>query len=68
MVATVALVLAPLAVGVAIYLALVSDAGGGGSSGLPIAVHTPRVPHESDRPARPDVPGVDLAGVDAYDG
>ena len=66
MVATVALVLAPLAVGVAIYLALISDAGGGGSAGLPIAIHTPRVPHESEQPARPDVPGVDLTGVDAF--
>ncbi len=66
MLATVALVLAPLAVGAAIYLALVTDAGGGGSPGLPIAVHTPPVPHESDEPAQPDLPGVDLTGVDAF--
>jgi len=65
LVATVALVLAPLAVGAAIYLALVSQAGGG-SPGLPLAVHTPPVPHESEEPAKPGVPGVDLTGVDAF--
>ena len=66
LVATVALVLAPLAVGAAIYLTLASEAGGGGSPGLPIAVHTPPIPHESEEPAEPGLPGVDLTGVDAF--
>jgi D-alanyl-D-alanine carboxypeptidase (penicillin-binding protein 5/6) len=64
--ATLALLLAPLAVAAAVYLTLASDDAGGGSPGLPLAVHTPPRPHESEQPARPDVPGIDLDGVDAF--
>jgi serine-type D-Ala-D-Ala carboxypeptidase (penicillin-binding protein 5/6) len=69
--ATLALLLAPLAVVAAVYLAFApSDNGGGGGAGLPIAVHTP--PHavrgvSAARPERAEPPpGVDLAGVDAF--
>lgn len=66
-IATIVLVLAPLAVGVAVYLALASGHGdGGGGGGLPIAARTPPVPHKSEEPARPPVPGIDLGGVDAF--
>ena len=69
--ATLALLLAPLAVAAAVYLAFApSDDGGGGGAGLPIAVHTP--PHavrgvSAAQPERAEPPpGVDLAGVDAF--
>jgi len=65
------LLLAPLAVVAAVYLALApSNDGGGGAAGLPIAVHTP--PHgvrgaSASKPPPPKPPpGVDLAGVDAF--
>ena len=66
MVATIALLLAPLAVAAAIYLALASDAGGGQSPSLPIAVHTPPVPDKAEERPKPKLPGVDLTGVDAF--
>jgi len=66
MVAAIALVLAPLAVAAAIYLALASDAGGGRSPSLPIAVHTPPVPDKAEERPKPKLPGVDLTGVDAF--
>jgi D-alanyl-D-alanine carboxypeptidase (penicillin-binding protein 5/6) len=69
LIATVILVLAPLAVATAAYLAFASDDGGGGAAGLPIAAHTPPVPHSS--PPAPKyrgkpVPGIDLERVDAF--
>jgi serine-type D-Ala-D-Ala carboxypeptidase (penicillin-binding protein 5/6) len=69
LIATLALLLAPLAVGAAAYLAFAPDNGsGGGAPRLPIAIHTPPVSHSS---AQPDpevkgVPGVTLTGVDAF--
>jgi D-alanyl-D-alanine carboxypeptidase len=69
--ATLALLLAPLAVAAAVYLAFApSDSRGRGGAGLPIAVHTP--PHavrgvSATQPERAEPPpGVDLAGVDAF--
>ena len=69
-VATLALLLAPLAVATALYLTLASG-GGGGGGGLPLAVHTPPArasdsPDPAARPAGKPVPGVDLGGVDAF--
>jgi serine-type D-Ala-D-Ala carboxypeptidase (penicillin-binding protein 5/6) len=59
MVASVVLLLAPLVVGAAAYLALASDDAGGGSPGLSIAVHK--------RPAHhPSAPPVALDRVDAF--
>ena len=70
LVATVVLLLAPLAVALAAYLAFASDdAGGGAGGGLPIAAHTPPVPHRSEAEPRyrgKPVPGIDLKGVDAF--
>jgi len=67
-IATLALLLAPIAVAVAVYLTFASDDAGGGSPRLPLAVHTPPVPRGESTPrvdAKP-VPGIDLAGVDAF--
>jgi serine-type D-Ala-D-Ala carboxypeptidase (penicillin-binding protein 5/6) len=68
--ATLALLLAPLAVAAALYLTLDSGDGGGGG-GLPLAVHTPPVssadsPAPAARYAGKPVPGIDLGGVDAF--
>jgi serine-type D-Ala-D-Ala carboxypeptidase (penicillin-binding protein 5/6) len=66
-IATLALLVAPIAVAAAIYVAFASDGAGGGAPRLPLAVHTPRLP--SDSPAeveRKPVPGIDLGGVDAF--
>jgi D-alanyl-D-alanine carboxypeptidase len=65
--ATLALLVAPIAVAAAVYLAFASDGASGGAPGLPLAVHTPRVPNDSDaRVDRKPVPAIDLAGVDAF--
>jgi serine-type D-Ala-D-Ala carboxypeptidase (penicillin-binding protein 5/6) len=70
-IATVALLLAPLAVAAAVYLGFASDRPGGGAPRLPLAVHTPPVRQGSEPPAETaapvaSVPGIDLAGVDAF--
>jgi D-alanyl-D-alanine carboxypeptidase len=68
-VATAVLLLAPLAVAFAAYLAFASDDAGGGAGGLPIATHTPPVPHRAEADPRyhgKPVPGIDLKGVDAF--
>jgi serine-type D-Ala-D-Ala carboxypeptidase (penicillin-binding protein 5/6) len=62
LVATLVLLLAPLAVGVAAYLTLASDDAGGGAPALPIAAHTPPVAHSS----KPAAPAIALDGVDAF--
>jgi serine-type D-Ala-D-Ala carboxypeptidase (penicillin-binding protein 5/6) len=59
--ATVALLLAPLAVAVAAYLAFASDDAGGGA-GPPIATHTPPVRHI----AKPTAAPIALDRVDAF--
>jgi serine-type D-Ala-D-Ala carboxypeptidase (penicillin-binding protein 5/6) len=67
-IATLVLLLAPLAVAAAVYLTFASDDAGGGAPRLPLAVHTPPVPHRDAAPrvdGKP-MPGVDLAGVDAF--
>src|SRR3954469_25776615 len=69
LIATSILLLAPLAVAVAAYLAFASDDAGGGAPALPIAVHTPPAGHGSSRPAgyhgKP-LPAVKLGQVDAF--
>jgi serine-type D-Ala-D-Ala carboxypeptidase (penicillin-binding protein 5/6) len=71
--ATLALLLAPLAVGAATYLSFTPDHGGAGAPRLPIAMHTPPVRHAPDQGRAPSpqadgkpVPAVTLAGVDAF--
>jgi D-alanyl-D-alanine carboxypeptidase (penicillin-binding protein 5/6) len=63
------LLLAPLAVAAAAYMAFASDDAGGGGAGLPIAAHTPPVPHGSaptpEYHGKP-VPGIALDRVDAF--
>ena len=73
LIATLALLLAPLAVAAAAYVTLGSDDGGGRASGLPIAVHTPaarQAPEETREPApapaRPPAARVSLDGVDSF--
>jgi serine-type D-Ala-D-Ala carboxypeptidase (penicillin-binding protein 5/6) len=73
LIATVALVVAPLAVGAAAYLTFAPGHGGGGTPGLPIAMRTPPVPRSAEKAREPaaqvdgkPVPGIDLAGVDAF--
>jgi serine-type D-Ala-D-Ala carboxypeptidase (penicillin-binding protein 5/6) len=67
--ASVVLLLAPLAVAAAAYLAFASDDAGGGARALPIAAHTPPVPHGStptpEYHGKP-VPGIALDRVDAF--
>jgi serine-type D-Ala-D-Ala carboxypeptidase (penicillin-binding protein 5/6) len=69
LIATVVLLLAPLAVAAAAYLAFASDDAGGGAPGLPIAAHTPPVPHSSapapEYHGKP-VPGIALDRVDTF--
>jgi D-alanyl-D-alanine carboxypeptidase len=65
--ATVIVLLAPIAVAAAVYLTFGSDDAGGGAPRLPLAVHTPPVPHgSSSAVARKPAPEIDLAGVDAF--
>ena len=63
------LLLAPLAVAAAAYLAFASDDAGGGAAGLPIAAHTLPVPHSSapapEYQGKP-VPEIALDRVDAF--
>jgi D-alanyl-D-alanine carboxypeptidase len=70
-IATLALLLAPLAVGAAAYLSFASDHASGGAPRLPIAMRTPPVAHSDDKApasqvAGKPVPSVALAGVDAF--
>ncbi|MBA3261543.1 MAG: D-alanyl-D-alanine carboxypeptidase [Thermoleophilaceae bacterium] len=71
LIATLALLLAPLAVGAAAYLSFAPDGASGGAPRLPIAMHTPPVPSSAAEPREPEVagrpvPGVALASVDAF--
>jgi D-alanyl-D-alanine carboxypeptidase len=71
LIATLALLLAPLAVGAAAYLTFAPDDAGGGGARLPIAVHTPPARQSAERePAvaadRKPVRDVALDGVDAF--
>ena len=61
-VATLALLIAPLAVGAAAYLSFAPEDSGSGGSGLPLAVRTPPV-GKAPAQQRERVP---LAGVDAF--
>jgi serine-type D-Ala-D-Ala carboxypeptidase (penicillin-binding protein 5/6) len=71
LIATLALLLAPLAVGAAAYLTFAPGDGGGGAR-LPIAVHTPPAGQSAERPRGPAPPerdpasDVPLDGVDAF--
>jgi D-alanyl-D-alanine carboxypeptidase len=67
LIATLALLVAPIGVAVAVYVAFASDGASGGAPRLPLAVHTPRLPQPSRAQVdRPPLPGIDLAGVDAF--
>jgi D-alanyl-D-alanine carboxypeptidase (penicillin-binding protein 5/6) len=67
LIATLALLVAPIAVAIALYVAFASDGASGGAPRLPLAVHTPRLPSGSDSQTdRKPAPGIDLAGVDAF--
>jgi serine-type D-Ala-D-Ala carboxypeptidase (penicillin-binding protein 5/6) len=72
LIATFAVLLAPLAVGAAAYVSLAPEDGRGAPS-LPIAAQTPPVRAASERPREParatggqSVPAVSLSGVDAF--
>jgi serine-type D-Ala-D-Ala carboxypeptidase (penicillin-binding protein 5/6) len=73
LVATLALLVAPLAVAAAAYLAFASDEDSRGSSALPLAAGAPPAAAAPDEPREPaplveaePVPGVPLSGVDAF--
>jgi serine-type D-Ala-D-Ala carboxypeptidase (penicillin-binding protein 5/6) len=67
LIATLALLLAPLAVAAAVFVTFASDDAGGGAPRLPLAVHTPPVPRESPHQVkRNPAPVVDLTGVDSF--
>ena len=67
LIATLALLVAPIAVATAVYVAFASDGTSGGAPRLPLAVHTPRLPERSRAQVdRKPVPGIDLASVDAF--
>jgi D-alanyl-D-alanine carboxypeptidase (penicillin-binding protein 5/6) len=73
LVATLALLVAPLAVAAAAYLAFASDEDSRGSPALPLAAGAPPAAAAPDEPREPaplveaePVPGVPLSGVDAF--